>query len=297
MKQIHNLYKLLILFCATFLAQNAVAQVSDNKYNIVAKTISATRYSSNAFNNASRAYDGNESTYATATAQTARLDFNLKGETLTAIQFFSDNGQNETRPETLRVYASDDNTSFTSSNLVQTFTFGRINHRETVYLSTPITKNYIRLEFVSSSSRRRVQINEIYLYSPEGDVSIKHKRSKWFDIAESLGLPNSSLGTFSYDKPWFTSVMSNNPDAKLQAAHTYIDTIYVHKGSTVNLSLPTQMSGNYSVHTYQRWYSYRTDGTFETNHSSGSAYDLLTPTSGSAYRLSNGWVCRKSFGR
>lgn len=88
MKQIHNLYKLLILFCATFLAQNAVAQVSDNKYNIVAKTISATRYSSNAFNNASRAYDGNESTYATATAQTARLDFNLKGETLTAIQFF-----------------------------------------------------------------------------------------------------------------------------------------------------------------------------------------------------------------
>lgn len=289
MKQIHNLYKLLILFCATFLAQNAVAQVSDNKYNIVAKTISATRYSSNAFNNASRAYDGNESTYATATAQTARLDFNLKGETLTAIQFFSDNGQNETRPETLRVYASD-NTSFTSSNLVQTFTFGRINHRETVYLSTPITKNYIRLEFVSSNSRRRVQINEIYLYSPEGDVSIKHKRSKWFDIAESLGLPNSSLGTFSYDKPWFTSVMSNNPDAKLQAAHTYIDTIYVHKGSTVNLSLPTQMSGNYSVHTYQRWYSYRTDGTFETNHSSGSAYDLLTPTSGSAYRLSNGYV-------
>lgn len=128
------------------------------------------------------------------------------------------------------------------------------------------------------------------MYSPEGDVSIKHKRSKWFDIAESLGLPNSSLGTFSYDKPWFTSVMSNNPDAKLQAAHTYIDTIYVHKGSTVNLSLPTQMSGNYSVHTYQRWYSYRTDGTFETNHSSGSAYDLLTPTSGSAYRLSNGYV-------
>lgn len=28
MKHIHNLYKLLILFCATFLAQNAVAQVS-----------------------------------------------------------------------------------------------------------------------------------------------------------------------------------------------------------------------------------------------------------------------------
>lgn len=33
MKQIHNLYKLLILFCATFLAQNAVAQVEGDKYH------------------------------------------------------------------------------------------------------------------------------------------------------------------------------------------------------------------------------------------------------------------------
>ena len=32
MKQIHNLYKLLILFCATFLAQNAVAQEVGDKY-------------------------------------------------------------------------------------------------------------------------------------------------------------------------------------------------------------------------------------------------------------------------
>mgnify|MGYP000012590385 CR=1 FL=1 len=35
MKQIHNLYKLLILFCATFLAQNAVAQVEGNKYLMI----------------------------------------------------------------------------------------------------------------------------------------------------------------------------------------------------------------------------------------------------------------------
>lgn len=125
------------------------------------------------------------------------------------------------------------------------------------------------------------------------DKTIQHKAAKWHAMVEDLGLPNNSLGTFSHDEPWFTSIMSNNPDAKLQAAHTYIDTIYVHKGSTVNLSLPTQMGDNYSIHTYQRWYSYRTDGTFETNHSSGSAYDLLTPTpttSGSAYRLSNGYV-------
>ena len=31
MKYKHNLYTLLILFCAMFVAQNAVAQVSENK--------------------------------------------------------------------------------------------------------------------------------------------------------------------------------------------------------------------------------------------------------------------------
>lgn len=129
--------------------------------------------------------------------------------------------------------------------------------------------------------------------------TIQHKPAKWFDVMEDLGLSEASVGTFSHDKPWFETTMAL-ASGQIQAAHTYIDTIYVHKGSTVDLYLPDRSSTNTgndenSVQTYQRWYSYRTDGTFETNHRSrGAAYDLLTPIGGTTrdnyYRLRNGYV-------
>lgn len=131
------------------------------------------------------------------------------------------------------------------------------------------------------------------------DNTIQHKPAKWFDVMEDLGLSEASVGTFSHDKPWFETTMAL-ASGQIQAAHTYIDTIYVHKGSTVDLYLPDRSSTNTgndenSVQTYQRWYSYRTDGTFETNHSSrDAAYDLLTPIGGTTrdnyYRLRNGYV-------
>lgn len=133
--------------------------------------------------------------------------------------------------------------------------------------------------------------------------TIIHKQAKWFDLKSSLNLPDASVGSFSVNEPMFTRRMSNNPSGKIQAAHTYIDTIYVHKGSTIKLSLPDRMDTNEginSVHAYQRWYSYRTDGTFETNHADGAPYDLLTPTNIvdkdnniiplTRYRLKNGYV-------
>lgn len=141
-------------------------------------------------------------------------------------------------------------------------------------------------------------------YTDEENLpTIIHKQAKWFDLKSSLNLPDASVGSFSVNEPMFTRRMSNNPSGKIQAAHTYIDTIYVHKGSTIKLSLPDRMDTNEginSVHAYQRWYSYRTDGTFETNHADGAPYDLLTPTNIvdkdnniiplTRYRLKNGYV-------
>lgn len=143
-------------------------------------------------------------------------------------------------------------------------------------------------------------------YTDEKNLpTIIHKQAKWFDLKSSLNLPDASVGSFSVNEPMFTRRMSNNPNGKIQAAHTYIDTIYVHKGSTIKLSLPDRMDTNEginSVHAYQRWYSYRTDGTFETNHADGAPYDLLTPTNTNIvdkdnniipltrYRLKNGYV-------
>lgn len=125
---------------------------------------------------------------------------------------------------------------------------------------------------------------------------IQHKDPKWFDLREQLNLPEHSLGTFSYDRPRFDPISSSATDG-IQAAHTYIDTIYMHKGASIDLELPTKFgneaNATSSANTYQRWYSYRTDGTFSTGETEEDAvWDLLTPVSGSgtAYRFANGYV-------
>lgn len=127
---------------------------------------------------------------------------------------------------------------------------------------------------------------------PDGNATIQSKRAKWFDLMEDQGHNKQNLGTFDSEMPFFDAIMSSG--SEIQAAHTYIDTLYVHKGSTIELTVPTKMGNawndNSSTDTYQRWYSYRTDATFETETHSG-AYDLLTPKdNGNYYRFSNGYV-------
>ena len=125
-----------------------------------------------------------------------------------------------------------------------------------------------------------------------GNATIQHRRAKWFDLMEDQGHNKQSLGTFDSEMPFFDAIMSSG--SEIQAAHTYIDTLYVHKGSTIELTVPTKMGNAWnsssSTNTYQRWYSYRIDATFETE-THDVAYDLLTPrANGNYYRFSNGYV-------
>ena len=69
---------------------------------------------------------------------------------------------------------------------------------------------------------------------------IQHKDPKWFDLREQLNLPERSLGTFSYDRPRFDPISSSATEG-IQAAHTYIDTIYMHKGTRYLRVLPTKI--------------------------------------------------------
>lgn len=137
------------------------------------------------------------------------------------------------------------------------------------------------------------------------DDTIQHKPAKWYKLRE--GYSNASTGdTFQDDtgegeghKGMFYGTLF---DGYIQAAHTYIDTIYVHKGTSIQLVLPTiqDMTGANaltSTASYQRWYSYRTDKTFEVvnkdreNNPEG-VVDLLTPSRESSlgYRFANGYV-------
>lgn len=128
------------------------------------------------------------------------------------------------------------------------------------------------------------------------NVSIRHKPANWFKARESLSDAVKNTDSFNDDEEMFDFGVSTGSE-DIQAAHTYIDTIYVHKGSSVELTIPDVSAPGGSgtaVLAYQRWYSYRTDGTFATNQTgSSSVRDLLTPadiSNDQIYRLANGYV-------
>lgn len=304
MKTNNLIYKALSLVALLCLGQTAAwgdNAVTGDKYSSVgsevisARLVGGTGWQSGGWNNHTYdlAYDGRNNTYAQQADHYTNptLTFNLNGRKLTSIRLSSSTAP-EPRPESLIVESS--NSQNGQWQEVQRFSFSRQNETESVKLNEPITSSYVRLTFVVSNDwRRTVQVNEVVLIDESGISTIQHKDAKWFDLKEKLGLDNDAVGSFSYDQRRFTADMSVASEG-LQVTHTYIDTIYVHKGSNVKLILPTSNksdgTGTSSVWTYQRWYSYRTDKTFATNGSDG-VYDLLTPNNNKqAYRFTNGYV-------
>lgn len=160
---------------------------------------------------------------------------------------------------------------------------------------------YVRVTFTG----RDIQIKEVkfYGYTPvsSSQTLINHKPAKWHSRRGRISNAAKAMDSFSDDEKWFRPDLSSS-DEKIQAAHTYIDTLYVHKGDAVNLYLPDVYRSNsesdisnFSVSSYQRWYSYRTGMTFELPHKDDSGtdvrYDLLTPLDGQTiYRFANGYV-------
>lgn len=120
-------------------------------------------------------------------------------------------------------------------------------------------------------------------------VTITHKAAKWFDLRSGISDAAKAMDTFDDDTKMFTL---QDGKTEVQAAHTYMDTIYVHKGTSVSLEIPDKLGTNTSIKSYQRWHSFRTDGTFRTmNTEANEVWDLLTPAvSGTFFRYANGYV-------
>lgn len=299
MKQIHNLYKLLILFCATFLAQNAVAQVEGNKYlmidenskvstygaDIIAKTLEESN-ASGYYNGISYAFDGNTGTWwASSRAGTINVDIDFNAyRTIRAFHFLS-GGSTQEREDELHVYSS---TNGYTWNLVESFAGDRTVQQHDYCLKNAINTRYLRLQIVPNRQTYELAMNEITLYSDVVDysnVTIHHKAAKWFDLRSNISEAAKNMDTFNDETAWYSG-----PKGDIQASHVYMDTIYVHKGTSVTLAVPDRLS-NSSVVSYQRWYSYRTDGTFRTqNTGSDEVWDLLTPAGTTPCRFANGYV-------
>lgn len=129
------------------------------------------------------------------------------------------------------------------------------------------------------------QINNTYRNN-----SVQHKYpNKWYTIRNNSGMSQASkdMDTFDDETPSFKNTYTNND---IQAAHTYIDTLYVKKGESVTLYLPLISNGQnqLSAQAYQRWYNFITEGTFSYT-SGNTTYDIVSFNS-TAYRFANGYV-------
>ena len=299
MKHIHNLYKLLILFCATFLAQNAVAQVEGNKYlmidenskvstygaDITAKTLEESN-ASGYYNGISYAFDGNTGTWwASSRAGTINVDIDFNAYRKIRAFHFLSGGSTQEREDELHVYSSKNGYTW---ELVGSFAGDRTVQQHDYCLKDAIDTRYLRLKLVPGRSDYGLAMNEITLYSDVVDysnVTIHHKAAKWFDLRSNISEAAKNMDTFNDETAWYSG-----PKGDIQASHVYMDTIYVHKGTSVTLAVPDRLS-NSSVVSYQRWYSYRTDGTFRTqNTGSDEVWDLLTPAGTTPCRFANGYV-------
>lgn len=123
---------------------------------------------------------------------------------------------------------------------------------------------------------------------------VRHKDAKWYTMRNNISQAAKDMDTFDDENPHFKNPYTGTP---IQSAHTYYDTLYVRKGSEVELTLPVVSAsyspgGNLSARSYQRWYNFVTESTLSYTEGSGGnrrTYDLLEPAQNS-YRFANGYV-------
>lgn len=123
------------------------------------------------------------------------------------------------------------------------------------------------------------------------NTEVRHKlRNKWHVLRQEMSQASKDLDTFDDETEFFRSPSGE----EMQPAHTYIDTLYVRKGSDITLSLPTvpsESDSRSSTRAYQRWYNMLTDGSFYCNGEATSRRgNLISTTTGSAFRFANGYI-------
>ena len=126
------------------------------------------------------------------------------------------------------------------------------------------------------------------------DSEVQHKKAKWYTMRNNISQAAKDMDTFDDTNHYYANPYTRD---SIQSAHTYYDTLYVRKGSKVELTLPVvpasySPGGNLSARSYQRWYNFVTESTLSYTEGSGGnrrTYDLLEPAKNS-YRFANGYV-------
>lgn len=306
MKQIHNLYKLLILFCATFLAQNAVAQVEGDKYHSLGEekisgvsVIDASSEGGGA--PMENAADGNDGTMWKSTTKSSSdrypwiiLDVGENYRDISSISLYVKDAERLASSVSIQYASSSNPRYWTTETTINNFNSANLHNVE-----INLGGRYVRLYFTRLNTDVQIGLSEVTFYSPTVDltqISVQHKPAKWYDLRKTMSI--NAADNFDEDESLSMNIAYDN-QTKIQAAHTLIDTIYVHAGTSVTLTLPYYLNGTTNNKTYQRWYNYLTEGTFATgNTGSGDIVDYLTPgtavgnnaANGTGYRFKNGYI-------
>ena len=307
MKYKHNLYTLLIFFCAMLVAQNVVAQVTGDQYvsfNIEKVKAVYQRSSGTDSNNpGGNAVDGNESTNWKSKSTTDDSYIVVKvdnWEEVSSLEIYVSEEKRRGQTFTVSCSSAKDSEVWTTVATIENF-YESDRHK----IDIKLTDTYVKLNFSkrpigSDDNHQQVNINEVYFYK-ESDTqnipSVQHKPAKWYDLRKTLTI-NNAADDFDDDE---SLAMHAAYDGKtpIQSAHTLIDTIYVHRGTNVTLTLPDYLGNKTNNQSYQRWYNYMDEGTFATgNTGSSDVIDYLTPgtaasgnpTNGTGYRFANGYI-------
>ena len=306
MKQIHNLYKLLILFCATFLAQNAVAQVEGDKYHSLGEEkisgVSVIDASSEGGGAPMKnAADGNDGTMWKSTTKSSSdrypwiiLDVGENYRDISSISLYVKDAERLASSVSIQYASSSNPRYWTTETTINNFNSANLHNVE-----INLGGRYVRLYFTRLNTNVQIGLSEVTFYSPTVDltqISVQHKPAKWYDLRKTMSI--NAADNFDEDESLSMNIAYDN-QTKIQAAHTLIDTIYVHAGTSVTLTLPDYLNETTNNKTYQRWYNYLTEGTFATgNTGSGDIVDYLTPgtavgnnaANGTGYRFKNGYI-------
>lgn len=303
MKYINSLYRLFLLLSVAFCGLDIEAQTYGDQYSSTALEkvdASVQEVSSNGGGSyTSYVTDGNENTMWKNRGRDNNpyviIDVGSNNySNIKKIELFVKEAKRVARAVTISSSSSVNGswTQVSSQSLNQSST------NNIIVLNKSLTGRYVMLAF-TKGSEEQVGVSEAYFYALGSDmasISIKHKPAKWYDLRKTMSI--NAADNFDEDESLSMNIAYDN-QTKIQAAHTLIDTIYVHAGTSVTLTLPDYLNGTTNNKTYQRWYNYLTEGTFATgNTGSGDIVDYLTPgtavgnnaANGTGYRFKNGYI-------
>ena len=306
----HIIHQSLTLLFALCMAQGAVAQSTLKGISIV----NASDASKGEQYRKENAIDGNKGTYyrTTGVSNTEAfllLDVGNDYAKVNSIEFYvqyTNHAANTVTIYSSDTYLGDNAWNWRNEESVEINDF---NNQDTHTIPITLQGQYVYI-YMEANSGRQFDISELTFYvTPEVDttpvtgnrynntyrsITIHPKPAKWYDIRKEYGQTPED----DFDGDEESKYVKSGNGTNMQATHTLVDTIYVHRGTVTRLTIPDYLGSANSNQTYQRWYNYENNGLF-TYRYNNQDIDLLTPATNelpepgnptTAYRFANGYL-------